>query len=101
MELETTFGRTTKVWWAYFWRSILAGIGSLLVGSIIGGVLFFLLSLTGMSQALIQYSVIFTQVAILIVAQILVMGIILEKSFGNFRLVPIDNSANEYPYQDC
>jgi len=100
MELETTFGRTTKVWWAYFWRSIVAGIGSTLVGVIVGGILGFLLGLTGIPQALIQYTVFFTQVVIGIAASILVMKIILEKSFGNFRLALIDNSDSEDPYHD-
>lgn len=92
MELEATWGRTTKVWWSYFWRNLIAIIASMILGAIIGGILGFVLGMLGASINTIQ--IICTPIGVIIglLISIIPMKLILNKNFGEFRLVLIENT---------
>jgi hypothetical protein len=87
MELEVTWGRTIKVWWAYFWRSLVAGFFALLFSGLLGFVLGIVLYGAGIpaEDGRIYGGILGGVVGVLF--SIIPMKYILGKDFGDFRLV--------------
>ena len=54
MELEVTWKRTTKGWWSYLWRNLIAIVVTMILGAIIGAVLGFILGSLGVANQTIQ-----------------------------------------------
>jgi Na+/citrate or Na+/malate symporter len=95
MELDITWKRATKVWWAYLWRNIVAIIAAVIIGAIIGAIFGFILGMLGSSQETIQVVVAPIGFIIGIGISIVPIKMILGKNFGEFRLVLIENSPAE------
>lgn len=87
MELEVTWGRTIKVWWAYFWRSLIAAFFALLFSGLLGFVLGIVLYAAGVSpeNGRIYGGILGGVVGLLF--SIIPMKYILGKDFGEFKLV--------------
>ena len=87
MELEVTWGRTAKVWWAFFWRGMVALIAAAVAVMILGGIIGFILSLLGASLQTAQLVMLPISFVIGLAVSIVPMKLILGKDFGEFRLV--------------
>lgn len=94
MELEITWKRAVKVWWAYLWRSVLAALCAMLIGGLIGGIAGFIMGLMGASGESIQLLIAPIGIVIGIGISIVPIKLILGKDFGEFRLVLIKNSTD-------
>lgn len=92
MELEATWQRTTKVWWAYLWRNLIAIVASIILGSLIGAALGFILGMLGVGSETIK--IICTPIGFIVglLISIIPMKMILNKNYGEFRLVLLKNS---------
>lgn len=95
MELEVTWKRAIKVWWSYFWRSILAIIAAAFVGGIVGGILGFVLGMFGVAKESIQAVMGPIGFVIGVGISIIPLKLILGKNFGEFRLVLVENQDHE------
>lgn len=92
--LEATWGRAIKVWWAYLWRNILAVIVAFIVSFVVGAIFGFALGMMGVSNhsvlrgigGLIGFS-------IGLGFSVIPMKMILNKQFGEFRLVLLKNET--------
>ena len=92
-EMEVTFGRTLRVWWAFTWRSLVL---SILLGAVVGFLVGLVIGVAGP-----QLGIYDTTGAIRSVAQILglVVGVLVsiwamkeslsKRDFGGFRLVMV------------
>ena len=92
---EITWGRTVRVWWAYFWRNILAIICATILGGIAGLIIGFTMGALGASRDAINWTVIPVSGLIGLALSVIPMRLILGKSFGEFRLVLISTSSGE------
>lgn len=89
--LEPTFGRAIKVWWAFFWRSVLLAVAvSMVLGFIIGLVF----GLIGIPQDTIQRVGAFAGFIAGIAASVYCMQMILAKNFGEFQVVLLSRDAS-------
>lgn len=90
-EVDITWGRAIRVWWAYLWRSliaiVLAGIAGFVAGFIIG----FVMGSLGIQPATIQVFATTAGLLIGLAFSIPPMKMILGKRFGDFRLVLVAN----------
>jgi hypothetical protein len=91
MELEITWGRVARVWWAYLWRNLIAIIASLIAGAILGGILGFMLGAAGVPLGTIRIIVMPIGGILGIAISIFPMKMILGKDFGEFKLVLMRN----------
>src|SRR5947207_1370350 len=55
MEMEITWGNVIRVWWAYFWRNLIALIAAVVIGAIVGGILGFVMGMLGVPVTTIQF----------------------------------------------
>lgn len=92
MELEVTWKRTTKIWWAYLWRNLLAIVASVAIGAIIGGIIGFILGTMGVSVETIKVVTMPIGFVIGLIISIIPLKMILNKDFGEFRLVLVKNT---------
>ncbi len=87
MELEVTWVRAIKVWWAYAWRNFLAIIVSVVVATILGFIAGLVMGAAGANPSTIK-AVTFPLGFIAGVAvSIIPIKMILGKNFGEFKLV--------------
>ena len=95
MELDVTWKRAARVWLAYLWRNMLAIIAAMILGGIVGGIFAFILSMLGVPQEIIMFIV--SPIAFVsgIGISIIPIKLILNKDFGEFRLVLIENAPSE------
>ena len=91
MELEVTWGRTAKVWWAFLWRNIVAIIAAVVASMIVGGIIGFILGLLGASLQTVQLVTAPIGFVIGLAISIVPIKLILGKDFGEFRLVLLQN----------
>jgi hypothetical protein len=95
MELEVTWKRATKVWWSYLWRNLIAIVAAMVIGGIIGAIFGFVLGALGISTETIQIVVMPIGAIIGLLISIIPIKMILNKDFGEFRLVLVqDKSPN-------
>ena len=87
MEVEITWGRVIRVWWAYLWRNLMAIILSVIVGGAVGFILGFILGGMGAATSTIQLIIVPFGAVIGLALSIIPMRMILGKDFGEFRLV--------------
>jgi len=92
MELEVTWRRAVQVWWAYFWRNLLALAATMVVGMILGAVLGLALAAAGVSKETVP--LVSGPIGALfgVAISIIPVRLILGKDFGEFRLVLLANS---------
>ena len=72
MELEVTRGRAARIWWAFMWRGLIAVICAGVVGGIVGAAIGFL-------------------------SWLVVIRMILNRNYGEFRLALVLNSPVTAP----
>lgn len=87
MELEITWKRVIKIWWAFFWRNILIVILSTIAGFIIGFSLSFAGRLFGSPEGTVSLFRQVLSIAVGLALSLLPVKWILGKDFGEFRLV--------------
>lgn len=87
MEVEITWGKVIRVWWAYFWRNLVAIIVAAIAGGIVGFIFGFVLGAMGVASSTIQYVIAPIGVIIGLGLSVIPMKMILGKDFGQFRLV--------------
>lgn len=91
MELEVTWGRATQVWFAYFWRNLLALVGGLILGGLLGLLLGVLGKAAGVSDEVGQNISMVIGAVVGLAISIIPIRLILGKDFGEFRLVLLSN----------
>ena len=91
MELEVTWGRTAKVWWAFFWRNVLAIFAGVVAAMIVGGIIGFILGILGASLQTVQVIGGAIGLGIGLAISIVPIKLILGKDYGEFRLVLLQN----------
>lgn len=87
IELEPTWGRAVKVWWAYLWRSLVAIIPAAVISVVVGFVLGIVLAIFGVPRETMK---LITKIIGFIIGSLITIvpiKLILEKDFGEFRLV--------------
>ncbi|MEZ0232084.1 MAG: hypothetical protein ACAH12_04540 [Methylophilaceae bacterium] len=89
MELEVTWGRAIRVWWAYVWRNIIAIIVAMLIGAVLGAILGAIMG--ALHVPLETIKIIVTPIGVILgfAISIVPIKLILGKDFGEFRLVLI------------
>ncbi|TKI70041.1 hypothetical protein FCU45_05390 [Sulfurimonas crateris] len=92
MELEVTWKRATRVWWAYLWRNLLALVASVAIGGVIGGILGFIMGSVGISIETIRIVTMPIGFILGLLISIVPIKMILNKNFGEFRLVLVENT---------
>jgi hypothetical protein len=91
MELEITWGRVVRIWWAYAWRNLIAIVVAMLAGGIMGGIMGFILGAAGVPIETIKIIVMPIGFILGLVISVFPMKMILGKNFGEFRLVLVQN----------
>ncbi len=91
MELEITWARAIRVWWALLWRNILAILGAMLIGGVVGGILGFVLSVAGVSEEVIMLIATPLGGLIGLAVSIVPVKLVLGRKYGDFRLVLISD----------
>jgi len=94
MELEVTWGRAIRVWWAYLWRSLLVGILGMIAGGIVGGIVGLILGVIGVPINVIKIVCGTVGVLIGLPISIIPMKMVLGKDFGEFKLVLLQKQQN-------
>jgi hypothetical protein len=87
MEVEITWGRVIRVWWAYFWRNLLAIFAAVIAGAIVGGLIGFVMGAMGLNISAIQYVTASVGAFLGLSLSVMPIKMILGKDFGQFRLV--------------
>jgi hypothetical protein len=95
MELEVTWKRAAKVWWAYLWRNIIAIIVAIIIGGVIGFIIGLILGTMGVSTQTIQFITAPTGMVIGLLISIVPIKMILAKDYGEFRLVLLQTNPAE------
>jgi hypothetical protein len=92
MEVEVTWGRVVRVWWAYAWRNVIAIIIAMIAGGIVGFILGFVMGAAGVSPRTIAYITGPIGAVMGVAFSVVPMKMILGKDFGQFRLVLVSRS---------
>jgi hypothetical protein len=87
MEVEITWARVVRVWWAYLWRNLIVIILGAIAGGIVGFILGFILGAMGIATSTIQLVTAPLGGLIGLALSVIPMKMILGKDFGPFRLV--------------
>ncbi len=87
MELEVTWARATRIWWAVLWRNLVGAIVMALIGGLIGGLLGYIMGSFGAKTATIQMVAIPIGVILGIGISILAVKLVIGKDFGDYRLL--------------
>ncbi|MDC0161166.1 hypothetical protein OAJ07_06910 [Gemmatimonadales bacterium] len=91
-ELEVTWRRATRIWWAYTWRSMIAIICAVVLGGIAGGVI------GGISYAMgadLGTGEVLGGIAggvLGLLSQIVVIRVILNRNYGELRLALVPST---------
>jgi hypothetical protein len=99
MELEITWPRLVRLWWAYLWRNLLTTVVAMIFGAFVGGILGAIMGAAGFSIQTIQIVGFPIGLIIGLVASLAPMRLILGRNYGEFRLVLLatDRSNAEGP----
>lgn len=94
MELEVTWKMSLKIWWAYFWRTILGTLALVVVLFICNyfvNIVAVFLKLPPVFITIILGIITFT---FSIAVSLIVVKQILNKNYGSFRLSVVPNESN-------
>jgi hypothetical protein len=91
MELQITWGRTLRVWWALLWRNLIATVLAMVIGMLVGFVVGFVGTLIGIPFLLIVCVAYPVSFLIGLSISIIPLWLILGRDFGEFRLVLLAN----------
>ena len=94
MELEITWGRVTRVWWAFLWRSLIASIIAMIIGGIFCCIVVYTIAATGGAITTINIIIMSIGGIIGLGVSIIPMKMILGKDFGEFRLALVPKSQD-------
>lgn len=86
MELEITWPRIFKVWWAYLWRSVLAILAAMVSGAVLGFIVTIGWAAMGFEMEAIKPMTTAIGVAVGLGFSLLPIKMILGKQFGDFKL---------------
>ena len=101
MELEITWNRVIRVWWAHFWRNLIAIIVAMILGGIVGFILGLILGILKFESQSIKYvAFIFGSIIGLFISTF-PMKMILGKDFGEFRLVLLSKTTGPGTYSNA
>ncbi|WP_028318079.1 hypothetical protein [Desulfobulbus elongatus] len=92
MEVEITWGRIIRVWWAYLWRNLIAVILAAITGWIIGFILGFIMGAMGIAPTTSQIVTAPLGALFGLAFSVIPMKMILGKDFGQFRLVLVSKA---------
>jgi hypothetical protein len=98
VELEVTWGRAARVWWAFVWRNLIALVVALVIGAAVGFVIGFAMGAAGASQRTIQFVTAPIGAFMGLGISIVPVRMILGKNFGDFRLALVARSASGSSY---
>jgi hypothetical protein len=87
MELEVTWGRAVRIWWAYLWRNIIAVLVAMIIGGIMGGIIGAVMALSGLPREAIAYVTMPIGFLLGMGISVVPIKLILGKDFGEFRLL--------------
>ncbi len=87
MEVQATWGRAVRVWWAFLWRNLLAVIAAVLMGAIVGGIIGAILGAMGVTADTVRLVTAPIGGIMGLLISIIPIKLILNKDFGEFRLV--------------
>lgn len=87
MELEVTWGRLVRIWWAYVWRNLITLVVVLIGGMVLGGIIGFIMGLAGADKSTIRLVTMPLGAIIGLAASFVPLKLILGKDFGEFRLL--------------
>lgn len=87
MEMDITWGRVIKVWWAYAWRNFLTIIACVIVATILGFIMGLVMGAAGAHPSTVKAVTVPVGFITGIAFSIIPIKMILGKDFGDFRLV--------------
>lgn len=87
MELKVTMGRVMVVWWAYFWRSVIAMGLAIVIAGAVAFIVGFMLGGMGVPSNIIYVAGQAIGLIVGMVMTVLPIKMILGKDYGKFRLV--------------
>jgi hypothetical protein len=97
MELELTFGRVLRVWWAFLWRHLIATIFAVLVGGVLGAIIGGLIGVTGGNLEGAKLYLRLLGGLIGLVISFVPPWFVLNRNYGDFRLALISTRTGEVP----
>lgn len=86
MEVEITWGRTVRIWWAYAWRSFMALLGAMLAGFLVSALASFVAGIIGAPFDAFQNVAVVLSAILGLAISVVPMRLILGKRYGEFRL---------------
>ncbi|USG60581.1 hypothetical protein NBZ79_15550 [Sneathiella marina] len=95
MELEASWGRALRVWWAFFWRNLIAIVVAGLIGAAGGFAIGFVMGMAGVESEIIKYFSSAFGLVIGVAISVVPVKLILNKNYGGFRLsiIPVAAAA--------
>jgi hypothetical protein len=87
MEVEITWGRVLRVWWAYLWRNLIAIIAAFIISFVAGFIITLALASLGVAGPATKLVSQIVGAVIGLAISIVPMWMIIGKRFGTFRLV--------------
>lgn len=94
MELEVTWKRALKVWWAFLWRNVLAVLMTVILSAIAGFMVSVILGLLGVGDNVLLIIAQSLGIVIGLLVSIIPVKLILGRDYGEFRLVLIRNEKD-------
>ncbi|MCJ8294649.1 MAG: hypothetical protein MJK15_09605 [Colwellia sp.] len=95
MELEITWKRVIRIWWSFLWRNILAILGAVVIGALVGFIFGLILGAIGVPVETIKMIVQPIGFLIGLGISVIPLKMVLGKNFGEFRLVLIKTEVTE------
>lgn len=93
MELEITWSRALRIWWAFLWRNLIAIVGAVFLGALIGGILGAIMGAAGASAHTIRTVTTLIGGIVGLGISVIPIKLILGRSYGEFRLVLLSTSS--------
>ncbi len=101
MELEVTWSRTILVWWSLTWRNIIVALFAMILGFIFGFMVGFILGAMGVPIEIIKLIVTPIGFIIGLALSIFPIKMVLNKNYGEFRLVLLQNETSKVDPEQC
>ena len=82
MELEVTWGRAVRVWFAFLWRNLIMIVCAMILGAVLGFVIGFIMSAFDVSSETINRTVVPISAVLGLALSVIPIRLILGKDFG-------------------
>jgi hypothetical protein len=96
MELEITWGRAVRVWWAYVRRNLIALVVAIILGGVLGFIVGFVGAAIGIPTLIHRSFAALLCCSVGFAISIVPVKMILGKTYGDFRLVLL-SAVSESP----